>query len=72
MGVPALDDADINEYIGRAYGERLLGEFNRISPSYGATRADFFRYLLLYREGGVYLDIKSSMERPLDEVLQAR
>ncbi|MFX8731676.1 glycosyltransferase, partial [Acinetobacter baumannii] len=28
-----------------------------------------FRYLLIYAHGGVYLDLKSSITRPLDEVL---
>jgi mannosyltransferase OCH1-like enzyme len=43
--------------------------YQSINPKYGAARADLFRYLLMYREGGVYLDIKSTFTRPLDEVL---
>ena len=31
--------------------------------------ADVFRYLAVYREGGVYLDVKSTVTCPLDEVL---
>jgi len=45
--------------------------YQRINPKYGAARSDLFRYLLLYREGGVYLDIKSTFTRPLDQVLHA-
>ena len=37
---------------------------------YGAARADLFRYLLMYKTGGVYLDIKSIATRSLDEVLR--
>lgn len=64
------DDDDMAEYVGANYGEAMLACYSRINRKYGASRADFFRYLLMYREGGVYLDIKSSLERPLDEVLR--
>lgn len=63
------DDADIVEFIRSGYGPRVLAQYERINPKYGAARADLFRYLLMYRVGGVYLDIKSTLRRPLDEVL---
>jgi hypothetical protein len=63
--------ADMVHFIRQHYGQRMLDYFERISPAYGAARADLFRYLLLYRVGGVYLDIKSSLRRPLREVLRA-
>jgi mannosyltransferase OCH1-like enzyme len=40
-----------------------------INPKYGAARADFFRYLLMYREGGVYLDIKSGAKFPFNNII---
>lgn len=63
------DDADIEDFILKHYGEEVYAYYNRIDSSYGAAKADFFRYLLLYKMGGVYLDIKSTLERPLDDVL---
>jgi hypothetical protein len=63
------DDLEISKYIARHYGSEMLKAYRRINPKYGAARADLFRYLLIYREGGVYLDIKSTVKRPLDEVL---
>jgi len=63
------DDADIDAYI-QEYFPELFSIFKKINPAYGAAMADFFRYLLLYREGGVYLDIKSSMDKPLNEIIQ--
>ena len=63
------DDADIDSIILQHYTPELFDLYSKISKQYGAARADFFRYLLMYREGGVYLDIKSSLSRPLDEVL---
>ena len=36
----------------------VLNAYDSLIP--GAYKADLFRYLVLYREGGVYLDCKSS------------
>lgn len=63
------DDHDIEKFIAENYGDKILAVYHRINPHYGAARADFFRYLLIYRVGGVYLDIKSTAIRPLDEVI---
>ena len=55
-----LDNRDIDQFILRHYGQSLLSyynRYNRIAPGYGAAKADFFRYLLIYRFGEVYLDI---------------
>lgn len=64
------DDADIERFISESYGNEILAYYHRIDRRYGAARADLFRYLLLYRFGGVYLDIKSTTVRPLDEMLR--
>jgi len=63
------DDQNIEDYL-RTHFPQLLTYFKRIEPNYGATKADFFRYLVMYKEGGVYLDIKSSVTRPFDEVIR--
>ena len=34
----------------------------------GAHRADLFRYCVLWREGGLYLDIKTELLRPLPDL----
>ena len=64
-----FDDEDIKAFILEHYGEVIWGYYQRIAPIYGAARADFFRYLLVYQLGGVYLDIKSSLDKPLKDVL---
>ena len=64
------DDADIDEFIVKEYGEEVFGYYKKITPRYGAAKADLFRYLLIYRIGGVYLDIKSSITKPLDNTLR--
>lgn len=65
------DDVMMKDFIAEHYGPAMLGYFNRINPHFGSARTDLFRYLLLYKLGGVYLDIKSTMTRPLDDFLHA-
>ena len=64
------DDDDIATFIKGNYPPLVWEYFERIDKRYGAARADFFRYLLMYKVGGMYLDIKSTATRPLDTVLQ--
>jgi hypothetical protein len=63
------DDQDIEKFILEHYGRDMYSLYRQINPLYGAAKADFFRYLLIYKVGGIYLDIKSSIERNLDEIL---
>lgn len=64
------DHNDRIEYIKEHYGNEILAYYERINPEYGAARADLFRYLLLYKHGGVYLDIKSTATVPFNEVIR--
>jgi hypothetical protein len=64
------DDDDCVEYIRHHYGDSILRYYCRISPAYGPSRADLFRYLLMYKEGGVYLDVKSTFEGPIDNFIK--
>ena len=63
------DDNEITQYIVENYGLEFLEYYNKINPKYGAARADFFRYLLMYKEGGVYLDLKSATKYPLSNII---
>lgn len=65
------DDDDIITFIRDAYDPKTVARYEAINPIYGAARADYFRYLVMLKLGGVYLDIKSTCDRPLDEALQA-
>lgn len=64
------DDGDITTFIQEHYGEIILGYYKRIAPIHGAARADFFRYLVIYKLGGIYLDIKSTTRLPLSTVIK--
>lgn len=63
------DEVDRRRFIGSAYGAHMLGIYDKIRPEYGAAKADFWRYLVIYQQGGVYLDIKSTTTRPLSSVI---
>ena len=63
------DDRAIERFISEHYGSAMLHLFQDIDPSYGAARADLFRYLVVYCLGGVYLDIKSRFRVPIDQVI---
>lgn len=56
-------------YVKREFPE-IYPYYDRIDPSYAACKADLFRYLVIYNEGGVYFDIKSGAHTPLDEMLE--
>ena len=64
------DEQMMKEFIVNNYGREFLRYYDRINPKYGAARADFFRYLLLYKVGGVYLDIKSTVAQPFDDFIR--
>lgn len=65
-----FDDNDIIEFISINYGLTYLSLYSSINPLHGPAKSDFFRYLLLYSLGGVYLDIKSTAIRPLKEIIR--
>ncbi len=63
------DDNAIERFIKKNYHSTIQDAYNSIDTAYGAARADFFRYLLIYRTGGIYLDIKSSASAPLEQIV---
>lgn len=58
------------EFIGQYYGPHMLRTYRRIDERYGAARADILRHLIIHRFGGVYCDIKSSFDLPLDQTIR--
>jgi len=53
------DDNDVIDFMKREFPGEVYESFITINPKYGAARADFFRYCVLYKYGGLYMDIKS-------------
>lgn len=67
--ITIFSDEDIIEFIRRECSKELLDAYLSINPEYGAAKADLFRYLILYVRGGVYLDIKSSLNKSLGDII---
>ena len=61
------DDQRIEEFLEEAYGNDTLKLYQRLNI--GAAKADFFRYAILLKKGGVYLDIDSSITGRLGEFI---
>lgn len=64
------DNNDAIKFIIEHYGNEMEKTYRMISEEYGAARADLLRHLLIYHYGGVYLDIKSNVVKPLNTVLR--
>jgi mannosyltransferase OCH1-like enzyme len=58
-----FNDTERSEYIAKYYNKFLV-HYNKLIP--GAFRADLFRALYLYREGGLYLDCKNILYSEID------
>jgi mannosyltransferase OCH1-like enzyme len=56
-----FDDNDCREFIKNNFDLKVLHTFDSLIP--GAYKADLWRYCILYKNGGIYLDIKY---RPLN------
>lgn len=61
------DDARIEAFLQAEYGPEVYESYRRINI--GAAKADFFRYAILYKKGGIYLDIDSLILAKLDEFI---
>jgi len=51
-----FDDNDCREFIANNFDVSVLNAFDSLIP--GAYKADLWRYCILYKNGGIYLDIK--------------
>ncbi len=65
------DDADIEAFLGEQFGPHVLGIYRALNTRYGAAREDLFRYLCVFRLGGLYLDLKSTTTMSLDQWIRA-
>lgn len=67
--ITMVDNQFVEPFIRENYGDIVWDYYLRIDPSYGAVRADFLRYLILYKEGGIYTDLKISVSKPFRETI---
>ena len=61
------DDKEMIQFFKDHYNDsdRYLNKFNELQ---GPHKADLWRYCVLYHYGGVYLDIKTELIKPLNEI----
>ena len=64
------DDPEMKGYIKQNLSRDDWEVLEQINPKYGVVYADIFRYILIYNEGGVYLDVKSTAKKPLSEFIK--
>ena len=62
------DDVECCNFLYSVFGDRYAKAYSVLVP--GAYRADFWRYCMLYKFGGVYADAKTTCLRPLDEIIR--
>jgi hypothetical protein len=63
-----LNDEECCNFLMNVYGDRYAKAYSLLVP--GAYRADFWRYCMLYKFGGIYSDAKTTCLRPLDEIIR--
>ena len=65
-----FSDEDRDEYMKKSWGHRKIYELYNNSV-FQASKADIWRYCILYEKGGYYFDIKSSCKTPLSKLLKS-
>jgi len=58
------NDTEVRSYIQDNFPARFLESYDALVP--GAFKADLFRYLVLLRDGGLYVDVDLLLETNLD------
>ena len=59
------DDDACDSFIKKYFPEEVFNAYKKLNPIYGAMKADFFRYCVLYIIGGIYIDIKTKIKVPI-------
>ena len=62
-----FDDTDCDNYLRTYFEPSVIQRYYLLNS--GAHRADLWRYCVLWREGGLYMDIKTHLIRPLEDIL---
>jgi hypothetical protein len=54
------DDNDCRKFIEKNFNADVLNAYDKLNP--GAYKADLWRYCVMYKKGGIYIDIKFQCE----------
>lgn len=63
------DDDDMDNFVNHHYNGEIAECYNKLNII--VAKVDFWRYLVLYKYGGIYLDMDSTIEKPLDELIRS-
>lgn len=61
------DDIDMDNFVNKHFNGEIAECYNKLNII--VAKVDFWRYLVLYKYGGIYLDMDSSIEKSLDELI---
>jgi mannosyltransferase OCH1-like enzyme len=61
------DDRRIEQFISEEFDQITLNLYQKLNI--GAAKADFFRYAVLLKKGGIYIDIDSAVNGRLDDFI---
>jgi mannosyltransferase OCH1-like enzyme len=67
-----IDEDYMRKSLLHDYGADVLAYFDAIDENYMAAKIDVFKYLHSYKHGGVYLDIKSEIEKPIKDIFSEK
>ena len=62
-----FDDNDMESFVKNNYEQKIFDCYKKLTI--GAAKADFWRYLILYKNGGVYLDVDSVIYDSIDSLV---
>jgi mannosyltransferase OCH1-like enzyme len=62
------DDNDMDDFVNEHFNGEISECYNKLNII--VAKVDFWRYLVLYKYGGVYLDMDSNIEKPLDKLIK--
>jgi mannosyltransferase OCH1-like enzyme len=62
------DDLEMDDFVNNNFPSEITECYNKLNII--VAKVDFWRYLVIYKYGGVYLDMDSSIDRPLDEIIK--
>ena len=62
------NDNDMDNFVNEHFNGEIAYYYNKLNII--VAKVDFWRYLVLYKHGGIYLDMDSSIEKPLNELIK--
>ena len=61
-------DEEIDKYVHDNFDGEIVECYDKIDII--VAKVDFWRYLILYNQGGIYLDIDSSINKPIKDFIK--